>query len=1428
VAVFKSNLLVPTGVATDPAGHIFVSFQPDEFHTAVAECAPNGTLIAEYMLDGAVAPSLTYDADARRLLALAVFGEFYVVDPSRAPYTVEPYMNVGSLSLDKSAIYDIQTGQTNSQLAREITPTNLLSINTFGAIADYKSSQYGTELLLTLQSNGDDFVIRIRNWQFPQTVSAQVLAGSSGIAGGPVGVHEVLPSPISTAPGVTINSQGMALTTLPYTPRGQLFGYDIPISFNIDNPSFAMPLGNSPSAAVSSRGMTVDSHGDFLIATGEQGSIYTGGAPGIVILDPNLANPTALALPYLDAMQGVAVGPNDASLYLVIPSTDLGIDSGKGTGEVVVAAYAPPQSQPSPGGAYLVVGGVYDDRNGNGQQDSGETGLAGWTVFDDTNVNGVLDAGEPTAQTDASGIFFLVVPLPPTGGASIISAAPAAGWNQTFPPPIYKGAGYPIIASSFDPKHILETPLVFGVEQQIATMSGTVYDDQNGDGSRSGGDNGLAGWMVFLDANGNGTLDPGELTATTGEQGNYSFTVPPGSYSVYLAPRTGWAETQPGPSWTWHYSENHVAAGAGPSGLVFGVQLTGATLAGIVYDDQNKNGARDSGEAVLAGWTLFLDTNQNGTLDSGEASTLTDAQGRYSFTVQPGNNYRVVLASQPGWTETEPGSDWTWYYYANQVANGATYTTFDFGVAQGSDATLSGTVYNDQNQNGSEDTGEAVLAGWTVFVDSNGNGVLDPGEPTTQTNAQGQYSFSVQPGNNYDVYPLPRAGWDETKATNQVEWDYHYYANQVASGANITGFDFAVFQVTGATISGTVYDDQNQNGSRDSGEAGLAGWTLFLDSNNSGVLDAGEPTTLTNAQGEYSFGVQPANNYQVLIVPQAGWIETAPGSNWTWHYYTNQVASGANITGFDFGVFQVAGATLSGTVFNDQNVSGSQEPGEAGLAGWTLFLDSNGNGVLDPGETTTQTNSQGQYLFNVQPGNTYHVYVAPQSGWDETKATNHVAWDFYYYANQVANGANFADFDFGVFQLVATTTTVLSSKNPANPGDSLSFTAKVTAKSDTATPSGSVQFDVDGNPSGAPVALVNGSAASAPIANLTTGHHTVTAVFTASSPIFLTSTGALDGEEWIGASGTAVTIAPQSGTPVYGHPWSVTAILASIWGNQNPTGTVQFQVDGSNWGPAVTLVNGQATSPGLAALAAGGHTISASYSGDARDLASSATPVTTTVNKARLTVTADNQSRQVGQVNPVFTATFSGLVLGQDASVLAGSLSFVTAAQPTSPAGSYPIDPGGLTSSNYDIQFVPGTLTVAASPAPVTVASITLATIKVGTGRKAKKQTELLVHYTGAVDAGSAQNLGNYVLTEPGRDKRYGTRDDKSVRITSARYDPATHSAALLPKGGTLLFSPTLQLRIVGSSIRDSTGRAIDVGRDITALLSKRGATITN
>jgi hypothetical protein len=79
-------------------------------------------------------------------------------------------------------------------------------------------------------------------------------------------------------------------------------------------------------------------------------------------------------------------------------------------------------------------------------------------------------------------------------------------------------------------------------------------------------------------------------------------------------------------------------------------------IQGTKWNDLNGNGVKDTGEAGLAGWTIYLDQNNNGTLDTGETSTLTDANGNYSFTGLAAGTFTVAEVMQSGWQQTSPGA----------------------------------------------------------------------------------------------------------------------------------------------------------------------------------------------------------------------------------------------------------------------------------------------------------------------------------------------------------------------------------------------------------------------------------------------------------------------------------------------------------------------------------------------------------------------------------------------------------------------------------------------------------------------------------------------------------------------------------------------------------------------------------------------------
>lgn len=129
------------------------------------------------------------------------------------------------------------------------------------------------------------------------------------------------------------------------------------------------------------------------------------------------------------------------------------------------------------------------------------------------------------------------------------------------------------------------------------------------------------------------------------------------------------------------------------------------------------------------------------------------------------------------------------------------------------------------------------------------------------------------------------------------------------------------------------------------------------------------------------------------------------------------------------------------------------------------------------------------------------------------------------------------------------------------------------------------------------------------------------------------------------------------------------------------------------------------------------------------------TPGTLTINKAPLTVTANDQTRTYGAANPPLTFNAEGFVAGDTANTaLTGSLT--TTATTTSPVGSYDITQGTLAATNYTISFTNGNLTIARAPLTATADNQVR---KVG-----RPNPEFTISYSGFVN-----NETPDVLTEP-------------------------------------------------------------------------------
>jgi hypothetical protein len=205
----------------------------------------------------------------------------------------------------------------------------------------------------------------------------------------------------------------------------------------------------------------------------------------------------------------------------------------------------------------------------------------------------------------------------------------------------------------------------------------------------------------------------------------------------------------------------------------------------------------------------------------------------------------------------------------------------------------------------------------------------------------------------------------------------------------------------------------------------------------------------------------------------------------------------------------------------------------------------------------------------------------------------------------------------------ATTTTVTSSGSPTVFGQNVVFT--VTVAGTGGTPTGMVAIVIDGTPASS-VALAGGQATVA-TSILPPGMHTVQAVY-GGDGVHATSSGSVVQIVGQATTATAVLVSPSPALNLQTVTMTAT-VTAVAPGGGTPGGIVDFTDGATNLGTATLDANGMAQLP--RALAAGAHSIVATYTGSALYLGSASLSWSETVALANTTTTL------VASANPGLT-----------------------------------------------------------------------------------------------------------------------------------------------------------------------------------------------
>ncbi|MDA1334276.1 MAG: carboxypeptidase regulatory-like domain-containing protein, partial [Bacteroidetes bacterium] len=181
--------------------------------------------------------------------------------------------------------------------------------------------------------------------------------------------------------------------------------------------------------------------------------------------------------------------------------------------------------------------------------------------------------------------------------------------------------------------------------------------------------------------------------------------------------------------------------------------------------------------------------------------------------------------------------------------------------------------------------------------------------PANQQATSVFYVSSIEPGS------MTISG---TKTQNEFDPDLNN---------NLASITILIEEVPEGSISGSVFEDKNGNGIKDTGEVAESGVTIAL----SGAITG---SAVTDGAGAYTFTGLPGGDYSVTV--QTGtymggtngqaWHASAPETG----NHSVTLSSGEQVTGKDFMIWQEARARIQ--VLHDYNANRAFDPGYSGIS----------------------------------------------------------------------------------------------------------------------------------------------------------------------------------------------------------------------------------------------------------------------------------------------------------------------------------------------------------------------------------------------------------------------------------------------------------------------------------------------------------------
>ena len=320
--------------------------------------------------------------------------------------------------------------------------------------------------------------------------------------------------------------------------------------------------------------------------------------------------------------------------------------------------------------------------------------------------------------------------------------------------------------------------------------------------------------------------------------------------------------------------------------------VTGSDLASLAVYKDNGNGTFNSVSDLLAGSQSTVNISSPTTINTASNNTL------------DGGKFFVALSTAASWSGNSPADSITVTFPAIGIvlsvnsptvsalttntisapSNNVSVTTNAATNITSSSATLNGTNGSTAADDTSFWTGKTAAGPFTPAADPTSE--LPSGWTGVDSGAQAANA----------AFSYPMAGLTANTQYYFVAWSH---VSGIWYPGAVLNFTTANTVTTGTgTISGMTYNDLNKNEAKDSGEPGIAGFTINLYKGAGWWGPAGNNAPLasavTDANGNYSFSNLAEGTYSVEEINLPAWHQD------TSDYYSIVISNGAAITNIDF------------------------------------------------------------------------------------------------------------------------------------------------------------------------------------------------------------------------------------------------------------------------------------------------------------------------------------------------------------------------------------------------------------------------------------------------------------------------------------------------------------------------------------------------